>query len=103
MVGLAFKKDKKGSKEAIVTVTTRSGDEAIFHVSKTLPNEIEPKLIPLSIQARKNAPESDAPTPPVEAAPDIAEQLEKLADLNAKGILTDDEFVSKKAELLARI
>lgn len=36
-------------------------------------------------------------------APDIAEQIKKLADLHAAGILTDDEFASKKADLLDRM
>jgi len=29
--------------------------------------------------------------------------IERLADLRAKGILTDDEFQAKKAELLSRL
>jgi hypothetical protein len=29
--------------------------------------------------------------------------IDKLAELHAKGILSDDEFASKKAELLARL
>lgn len=50
------------------------------------------------------------PTAPVfEAAPapaaeqDIFAMIEKLAALKAKGILTDEEFAAKKAELLARL
>lgn len=34
---------------------------------------------------------------------DVSAQIEKLADLLKKGILTEEEFSSKKAELLARI
>lgn len=34
---------------------------------------------------------------------DITEQIEKLADLKAKGIITDEEFDTKKKELLSRI
>lgn len=34
---------------------------------------------------------------------DLFATIEKLADLHVKGILSDDEFKSKKAELLARI
>lgn len=33
----------------------------------------------------------------------ILEQIEKLSDLNKKGIITDEEFRVKKEELLARI
>lgn len=34
---------------------------------------------------------------------DIFATIEKLADLHAKGILSDDEYTSKKAELLSRL
>jgi hypothetical protein len=34
---------------------------------------------------------------------DIFATIERLADLRAKGILSDDEFASKKAELLSRV
>ena len=34
---------------------------------------------------------------------DPTEQLGKLADLHKAGVLTDDEFAEKKAELLKRI
>lgn len=34
---------------------------------------------------------------------DPADQLRKLADLHAAGVLTDDEFAAKKADLLRRI
>jgi uncharacterized membrane protein YeaQ/YmgE (transglycosylase-associated protein family) len=34
--------------------------------------------------------------------PDVSEQLRKLSDLHRDGLLTDEEFEAKKAELLAR-
>lgn len=34
---------------------------------------------------------------------DVIATIEKLADLRAKGVLTEDEFVSKKAELLRKL
>jgi hypothetical protein len=37
------------------------------------------------------------------AAPDPLDRLKKLDELRASGVLTDDEFQSKKAELLAEI
>lgn len=37
------------------------------------------------------------------AAPDFAAQIEKLADLHARGLLTDAEFSDKKAEILSRL
>ncbi|MCW0181688.1 MAG: SHOCT domain-containing protein [Zavarzinia sp.] len=45
--------------------------------------------------------ESPAPAPAAEG--DIFAAIEKLAALHAKGILTDQEFGAKKAELLSRL
>jgi hypothetical protein len=44
-----------------------------------------------------------APAPPEDAGPDAAdlEQIEKLARLHESGALTDEEFASAKAKLLA--
>lgn len=44
------------------------------------------------------------PYPPTEpGSPDIFAAIERLAGLHAKGVLTDAEYSSKKAELLARL
>jgi len=108
-LGLAFKKAKKGSKETILTVTTKGGDEAIFHIATKLPREIAPKLTPVAMQARrasKGDDESDAvrgSSTPAAPTLDIPAQLEKLAELKDKGILTDEEFAAKKTELLERM
>jgi len=42
-------------------------------------------------------------TTPVVAAPDLADQLGKLAQLRDQGVLTPAEFEAKKADLLARM
>ena len=39
----------------------------------------------------------------IDAANRATEQIKKLADLHAAGILTDDEFATKKADLLDRM
>ena len=44
-----------------------------------------------------------APATMPSAAPDIAEQIKKLADLRDQGVLTEDEFQQKKTELLAKM
>ncbi len=45
-----------------------------------------------------------APAAPAGIKPDeVMATIEKLADLKAKGILTDDEFSAKKAELLKKL
>ncbi|MGS5085539.1 SHOCT domain-containing protein [Hydrogenophaga sp. A37] len=41
--------------------------------------------------------------PPDTGSPDIFAAIERLAGLHAKGMLTDSEFSTKKAELLARL
>jgi hypothetical protein len=49
--------------------------------------------------------------PPTETAPaatplrpdEVMATIEKLADLKAKGILTEEEFSAKKAELLKKL
>lgn len=61
---------------------------------------------PLFGQRAPSAPEALAPTPTEAIAPAstalIADELRKLADLRAEGILTDDEFAVQKAHLLGR-
>ena len=47
----------------------------------------------------KTPPSNQAPVP----TPDVIEMISKLASLREAGILTDDEFIAKKAELLARV
>lgn len=54
----------------------------------TAPAETPPRTTPLQTQKPDD---------------DIFGKIEKLAALHAKGILTDDEFQAKKAELLARL
>lgn len=55
-------------------------------------------------QAQRNAPAEAAapaaPAAPAAAPDDDVAQLEQLADLHAKGILTDEEFAAKKAQIL---
>ncbi|MDB5687600.1 MAG: uncharacterized protein JWR77_2189, partial [Rhizorhabdus sp.] len=43
-----------------------------------------------------------APSPPA-AEDDIFAKIERLADLRQKDIITAEEFVAKKTELLARL
>jgi hypothetical protein len=52
--------------------------------------------------ARTTAEESAAPAPGI-SAESIVSSIEALAGLHARGILSDDEFSAKKAELLSRL
>ena len=52
-----------------------------------------------AIQPAGAAPAAAAPAKPE----DVTQLLEKLHDLKTKGILTEEEFNAKKAELLKRL
>ena len=41
------------------------------------------------------------PPPPAEDAPDMLDQLQKLGELRASGVLTEAEFAAQKAKILA--
>jgi hypothetical protein len=60
---------------------------------------------PASSRPATATPPAKAPVTGGTATPggDVFSAIERLADLHAKGILTDDEFAQKKAELLGRL
>ena len=62
-------------------------------------NEQDERLAPLEEQAPATAdpPAQDAPA----AAPSMPDQLNQLAALHERGVLTDDEFAAAKAKLLS--
>lgn len=64
-----------------------------------------PMAPPQEAAAVPVAPSSNNPPPAQEPAPDtdIFSAIERLGDLRGKGILTDEEFAAKKAEMLARV
>ena len=45
----------------------------------------------------------DTGTPADEGAPDIPDQIRKLGELRDSGLLSEEEFAAKKAELLERM
>jgi uncharacterized membrane protein YeaQ/YmgE (transglycosylase-associated protein family) len=63
-------------------------------------------MAPSVAMAPSAAPPTAAHPAPTRSAADsssVMEQIKKLAELHAAGILTDPEFTSKKAELLSRL
>ena len=52
-------------------------------------------------QAEAPVYQSPAPAAPAAAAPDMLDQLQKLGDLKAAGVLTEAEFATQKARILA--
>jgi membrane protease subunit (stomatin/prohibitin family) len=55
------------------------------------------------LQGAQPAAVSAAPAPAALRPEDVMATIEKLAELKAKGILTDEEFSAKKAELLKKL
>ena len=54
------------------------------------------------VEYAEQPPEYAPPPPPAAEAPadNLSDELQRLADLKAQGILTDDEFAAAKAKLL---
>lgn len=59
-----------------------------------------PAASPAPMPLQNSAPVNPAPEP---GSSDVFAAIERLASLHAKGVLTDAEYSSKKAELLARL
>lgn len=53
--------------------------------------------------ARPEEPEPGTAAPATPAQPDVIEQIRKLGELRGAGVLTQEEFDAKKAELLGRL
>ena len=62
--------------------------------------------VPGFVGVVKDQMKADHATPAAPAAsdsPDVADQIRKLAQLRDEGLVTDEEFETKRAELLARL
>lgn len=75
-----------------------SGNNIDFRFAHKEAQQFRDALMALVLQP-SSPPAAPAPTPA--AAPDLADQLMKLAALRDSGILTEDEFATQKARLLA--
>lgn len=77
---------------------------------QTVPEPVAPSIVDktfdlVSDLVKDRLPSKSQKAPEISAAAqvDVTEQLHKLASLRDAGILTDEEFAAKKAELLARL
>jgi hypothetical protein len=61
---------------------------------------IEPEELTAEDQAAIDAEAIDDPVPPQPAEPDYLEELERLAGLKDRGIISEQEFEAKKKQLL---
>ncbi len=64
----------------------------------------QPQEQPQQQQYQEPPPPAYAPPPPPPAAeaPDMLDQLQKLGELRAAGVLTEAEFAAQKAKILAQ-
>jgi hypothetical protein len=73
-------------------------------LKETPPKDTPPKDTPPERPGPAPAPPPARPAPVTQApGGDILGTIERLADLHARGVLTEQEFRDKKAELLARL
>lgn len=86
---------RKGSIFMYVTITA-SGQNIEFKSNEWMAPRLKEKILELV-----NAKESAAA--PIATRSDPTEQLARLADLHKAGVLTDEEFTSKKTEILKNI
>lgn len=91
---------RDGFLNTIVSVVT-SGNSIDFRVSHAEAKQIRDVLNGLMLSAPAPTPAAaDAAAAPRE---DVAGALQQLASLRDAGVLTDEEFAAKKAELLSRL
>ncbi|WP_314095925.1 SHOCT domain-containing protein [Microbacterium foliorum] len=95
---------RDGMLNSFVSVIT-TGNTVDFRVSHKEAAIVKETLTRLMLGTHDSQSTAVAPeaVPAPNAAPDIAAQLHQLAALRDAGILTDDEFSAKKAQLLERL
>jgi len=68
------------------------------------PRQVDPRQVdPRQADRAQKAAPAETPAPDRSSADAVLATIERLADLHARGVLTDSEFSTKKAELLARL
>ena len=103
---VATKRDGILNTIASVITSGNTIDFRVSHAEAASIREILNDLIlgkPEAAMAAAQAAPPPPPEVPAAAAPNVAEQLQQLAGLRDAGILTEDEFSAKKAEILARM
>jgi uncharacterized membrane protein YdbT with pleckstrin-like domain len=70
--------------------------KTIYHASETE----QDRQIQRNVDQMSQAAATTTPRPPGGAAPNVTTELERLADLRARGVLTEEEFQAQKARIL---
>jgi hypothetical protein len=84
-------------------VSARTGPLAPSPPSVSPSHPEEPTQVAGLAPAQPAPDRPQQPTPAERQSDDIFAKIERLADLHAKGILSDEEFAAKKTELLSRL
>lgn len=99
MEGTAELKDEFKGTPRPVPPPARKAPQGSMETSQPKPQLVPPPLP--AVMPRKPAPvPTPAPTAAVKTDPSRLEQLQKLADFKAQGILSDEEFQAEKRRLL---
>ncbi|MGD0198419.1 MAG: SHOCT domain-containing protein [Solirubrobacteraceae bacterium] len=102
-LGLAFKKSKRQA-ETFITIEATSPGVALVAIEDARPVDIRGELLGVMnayLAARPATPVN--PVAPLEESSGPLEQIRKLGELRDQGVLTEEEFTAKKAELLQRL
>lgn len=75
----------------------------VISVNGQAPQPRQPQTSTFAAPAPQASSSGWAPSPAPSGGQDVFATIEKLADLRAKGVLSDEEFAAKKAELLSRV
>ena len=85
---------KKKSGDSFVYAETKSGETLIYKFEKKTEHEVKSLFAPYKNQLPNEASTANSNDS------NISQQIEKLAELHAKGALTAEEFTAMKAKLL---
>ena len=82
----------------LVGVAARTA--VVVGTANAVSNRQQQKYANQAAEQQAEAAQQAAPAPTESAADDLTAQLEALAKLRDQGILTDEEFAAKKAQIL---
>jgi hypothetical protein len=94
---------KKDSRELYLLIQADSGASGLFEVNPDKGKKAREFAAKVNARARSQRPASGAAVASTPTEPDVADQLRKLGELRDSGVLTEDEFNAKKAQLLERL
>ena len=104
MMGHSISYFASGNKVSMKWISDKAAMETFVATVKTNLHGTRQATIPGTHVAQpQTAPAAPPPAAPASAEDDIMGTIRKLGELHQAGILSDEEFSTKKAELLARL